>query len=137
MESAEAPWYQALHAGPSAARPTTPSAALPVGAAERDRLLRELRRLEPELRRRGMRRLCLFGSVARAEADAASDIDLLAELDCTADPGFSLLDLIALQHFIGDELGPPRPDPDRKAQAPLPRPRAIEADAIEVFGAAA
>lgn len=113
------------------------AAALPVGAAERDRLLRELHRLEPELHRRGVRRLCLFGSVARAEADAGSDIDLLAELDCTPDAGFSLLDLIALQHFIGDELGRPAQILTAKHKLPSRVRAAIEADAIEVFGAAA
>jgi Nucleotidyltransferase domain len=63
-------------------RPTPRATTAPlVGAAARDRLVAELRRLEPELRRRGVRRLRLFGSVARGEADADSDVDLLAEID--------------------------------------------------------
>jgi uncharacterized protein len=37
-------------------------------------------RLLPVLRRYGARRAGLFGSVARGEADAASDLDLLVEL---------------------------------------------------------
>ncbi|HEX6011408.1 MAG TPA: nucleotidyltransferase domain-containing protein [Geminicoccaceae bacterium] len=104
------------------------------GPAERDRLLRELRRLEPELRRRGVRRLWLFGSVARGEADADSDVDLLAKIDRSSVAGFSLLDLIGLQHAIGDEVG------GRPAQIvtalhklhPLVR---ADMEAIEVFGA--
>lgn len=36
---------------------------------------------EPQLRVWGVRRLALFGSVARGEAGAESDIDLLVELD--------------------------------------------------------
>jgi predicted nucleotidyltransferase len=106
-----------------------------IGPAERRRLLRELRRLEPELRRRGVRRLRLFGSVARGEADADSDVDLLAEIDRSSVAGFSLLDLIGLQHLIGDEIGRPAQILTAPHKLP-PRVRAaIEADALEVFGA--
>jgi uncharacterized protein len=107
-----------------------------VGLAERDRLLGELRHLEPELRRRGVRRLRLFGSVARGEADTGSDVDLIAEIDRSSVARFSLLDLIGLQHAIGDEVGRPA----QVVTAPHkvhPRIRAgMEADAVEVFGAA-
>jgi predicted nucleotidyltransferase len=41
----------------------------------------------------GARRVRVFGSVARGEADAESDVDFLVELD----PGRSLLDLGGLQ----------------------------------------
>ena len=92
--------------------------------------------MEPDLRRRGVRRLRLFGSVARGEAGPASDVDLLAEVDRTRVEGFSRLDLIAIQHRIGDQVGRPV---QRFATAPhklSPRLRAaIEADAIEVFAA--
>jgi len=50
----------------------------------------------------GARRAGLFGSCARGEADAASDLDLLVELP----PGASLLDLIGLEQDLSDELGP-------------------------------
>lgn len=43
----------------------------------------------------------VFGSVARGEADASSDIDLLVELE----PGRSLLDHVALIQDLGDLLG--------------------------------
>jgi predicted nucleotidyltransferase len=42
--------------------------------------------------RHGARNLRVFGSVARGEADAASDLDLLVDLE----PGRSLIDLGAL-----------------------------------------
>jgi uncharacterized protein len=119
-------------------QPTLRATTAPlVGPAERDRLVAELRRLEPELRRRGVRRLRLFGSIARDEADAASDVDLLAEIDRGALAKFSLLDLIGVQHAIADEVG--RPVQIVTALHKLhPRVRAgIEADAVEVFGAAA
>lgn len=44
-------------------------------------------------RKFGARSVRLFGSLAREEADAASDIDLLVELE----PGRSLLDLGGMQ----------------------------------------
>jgi uncharacterized protein len=58
-------------------------------------------RVLPVLRRYGARRAGLFGSNARGEADAASDLDLLVELP----PGSSLLDLIGLEQDLSDELG--------------------------------
>jgi len=49
--------------------------------AERDRVLRVVGEQAPRLRRRGITRLSLFGSVARREAGPESDIDLLIETD--------------------------------------------------------
>lgn len=108
-----------------------------LGPAERQRLIGELRLMEPDLRRCGVRRLHLFGSVARGEAGPASELDLLAEIDRSAVDRFSLLDLIGIQHRIGDRVG--RPVQILTARHKLnPRLRAaIEADAIEVFGAEA
>jgi uncharacterized protein len=52
-----------------------------------------------ELRRRGVRSLALFGSVARDEAGPTSDVDLLVELE----PGlFALLDV---QEYLEQILG--------------------------------
>ena len=49
----------------------------------------------------GARSVRLFGSLARGEADAASDIDLLVELE----PGRSLLDLGGMQFELEALLG--------------------------------
>jgi uncharacterized protein len=49
----------------------------------------------------GARRVRIFGSVARGEADAQSDIDFLVELN----PGRSLLDLGGLQFELEALLG--------------------------------
>jgi len=51
----------------------------------------------------GARNPRLFGSVARGEADAASDIDLLVELES----GRSLFDLGGLQYELERLLGRP------------------------------
>lgn len=49
----------------------------------------------------GARNVRVFGSVARGEADEASDVDLLVELE----PGRSLFDLGGLQYELERVLG--------------------------------
>ena len=51
--------------------------------------------------RHGARSLRIFGSFARGEAHAASDVDFLVELG----PGATLIDLGALQMDLQDLLG--------------------------------
>ena len=51
--------------------------------------------------RHGARNVRVFGSVARGEADAGSDLDLLVDLE----PGRSLIDLGALLVDLEAELG--------------------------------
>ncbi len=46
----------------------------------RDDAIRCLKEREPELRARGVAALAIFGSTARNEATAVSDVDLLIEL---------------------------------------------------------
>jgi hypothetical protein len=48
---------------------------------ERERILAALRRHAPALAARGVRGLLLFGSVARGEADQASDVDIAGGSD--------------------------------------------------------
>ena len=62
--------------------------------ARRDEILRIAARY-------GARNLRVFGSVARGNADADSDVDLLVELE----PGRSLLDLGGLLMDLQDLLG--------------------------------
>jgi hypothetical protein len=47
----------------------------------RDAVLAILRAHEAPLRQRGVRRAALFGSTARGEAAAGSDIDIMVEID--------------------------------------------------------
>jgi hypothetical protein len=84
----------------------TESAPTSVRAATgpRGRLLRRKRRaLLDVLARAGARNPRVFGSVARGEDTATSDIDFLVELD----PDATLLDLARLRREIGDILGVP------------------------------
>lgn len=62
-----------------------------------------LRAHEDELRRVGIRHLSLFGSVARGDAEADSDVDLAAELDPEARIG--LFALGALERRLTELVG--------------------------------
>jgi len=70
---------------------------------DRERIVRVLRDHEDAIRARGVTRLALVGSVARGEATADSDVDLLVDIA----PGrkFSLIDLASLQGFLDDVVG--------------------------------
>ncbi|WP_305043445.1 nucleotidyltransferase family protein [Geoalkalibacter sp.] len=64
-------------------------------------ILDQLRDLKPTLSRKyKVNQIGLFGSVARGEEKAFSDIDLLVELDESAD----LLDLIGLGQYLEERL---------------------------------
>ena len=69
----------------------------------REAVLRRLRAHEPELKAMGIKRLSLFGSVARDEAGTGSDVDLAAELD--HEGGIDLLDFAQINLRLGDLLG--------------------------------
>ena len=92
----------------------------------RTEVLDRLKVLKPALEREGVRRIRLYGSHARNDATATSDVDLL--LDFHEQP--SLLELIALESRIADALGAPV---DVATEAGLrPRVRArIEAEAVD------
>jgi len=68
-----------------------------------EQVIATLRAHEAELRRAGIRRLSLFGSVARGDAQASSDIDLAAELDPEAAIG--LFGLGALEQRLAELVG--------------------------------
>ena len=68
-------------------------------------VIAKLREHEPELKAAGVTRLALFGSVARGDASAQSDVDLMAEFDSGRE--FSLLDRVRLENRLADLLGVP------------------------------
>jgi len=70
---------------------------------EAEAVIAELKRHERELHCAGIRRLSLFGSVARGEARADRDVDLAAELDPNAHVG--LFRLTAIERRLSQILG--------------------------------
>ena len=78
---------------------------LKTASMKRDQVIATLRAHEPELRAAGILRLSLFGSTARDEARADSDIDLLAAFDDAR--ALSLLDVIGIENRLADLLGQP------------------------------
>ena len=91
-------------------------------------ILSILSRHKPEMQRRfGVRSLALFGSCAREESHAGSDIDMLVEFDglATSERYFGL------QFFLEDLLGAPVDLVTQQALRPQLRPF-VERDAIHV-----
>nr|WP_049764719.1 nucleotidyltransferase family protein [Thioalkalivibrio sulfidiphilus] len=96
--------------------------------ANRDEALKVLSRLKPELAEKfGVTRLALFGSTARNEARADSDVDVVVDFDgpATSERYFGV------QFLLEDELGRPVDLVSNKALRPELRPY-IEQEAINV-----
>ncbi len=68
-----------------------------------DEVIAILRAHEPELRAAGIKRLSLFGSVARGDHEADSDVDLAVEFEPSA--RMDLFRLAGLERRIHDLLG--------------------------------
>jgi len=69
--------------------------------SEREKILKTLRELKPEIQRRyKVREIGLFGSFVRGEERDASDIDVLVDFDEDAD----LLDLVGLSLYLEERL---------------------------------
>ena len=66
-------------------------------------ILETLRLHEPELKSAGICHLRLFGSVARGEDSAASDVDLMADLDRSK--RLTLFDLARLENQLTELVG--------------------------------
>ncbi len=89
-----------------------------------------LRQHRDDLHARGVQHAALFGSVARGEADTASDVDVLIELD----PAFAidLFAYVGLTRYIAGMFDTPVDVVDVDALKPHIRP-AAKADAIYAF----
>ena len=67
-------------------------------------VIAKLRAHAPELRKRGVEHLYVFGSVARGDAAVDSDIDLAIDVD-PANAKFTLLDVVGIQQQAEELLG--------------------------------
>jgi predicted nucleotidyltransferase len=93
-----------------------------------EHVIATLRAHEAQLRKTGIRHLSLFGSVARGDAEANSDVDLAAEFDPAAE--MDLIRLVALERQLGEKLGRlveilPEPVENPRLQANVERDRLI------------
>ncbi len=70
---------------------------------DRTSVIMKLRAHEPELKAAGILHLRVFGSTAREQAQAMSDVDLLAEFDSPRT--LTLVRLGSLQYRLTDLLG--------------------------------
>ncbi len=93
-------------------------------------VLETLRGHEAELRRFGVCHAAVFGSVARGEARADSDIDVLIDLDRERPMG--VFEYARLKLTIGEMLGGAADVVNRKTLKPLLRDGILR-DAVDVF----
>jgi uncharacterized protein len=93
--------------------------------------VKQLKRLENDLRAKGISALYLFGSVARGEGGPNSDIDL--SFDIAPGARFSLFDQAQIICDLTDALGKKVDLVPRRAIHPYIKPK-IEAEQIKVFG---
>ncbi|MGD0628580.1 MAG: nucleotidyltransferase family protein [Terracidiphilus sp.] len=70
---------------------------------DKGQVIETLRRHEPELKDAGIVHLRLFGSVARGEATALSDVDLIADFDRSR--RLTLFGMARLENRLSDLLG--------------------------------
>ena len=89
-----------------------------------------LRAVEARLRARGVTGLWLFGSVARDEGRADSDIDLMAEFDPAAP--VSIVTLASLRSELSELLGTPLDLVERDALRSEAR-AGVELEAVRVL----
>ncbi len=70
---------------------------------DKGQVIETLRRHEPELKAAGIAHLRLFGSFARGEASARSDVDLIADFDRSK--RLTLFGMARLENRLSDLLG--------------------------------
>lgn len=96
----------------------------------REEIITRIRKHADAIRAEGATALYLFGSGARDEAGAESDIDVFIECDATR--RVSLLDIIGIKHIIEDDLGLPVDITTRQGLHPRLRD-SILAEAVRVL----
>jgi predicted nucleotidyltransferase len=93
-------------------------------------VLETLRAHETDLRRLGVAHAAVFGSVARGEASAASDIDVLVDLDENRPMG--IFEYARMKLYINELLEGPSDVVNRRTLKPLLRANILN-DAVHAF----
>ena len=93
-------------------------------------VLETLRSHENELRRLGVSHAAVFGSVARGEANAGSDIDVLVDLD--EDRSMGIFEYARLKLYVNELLDGAGDVVSRRTLKPLLRDSILR-DAIHAF----
>lgn len=96
----------------------------------REEIIATIRKNAEAIRAEGVTKLAIFGSRARGDDRADSDIDVLIEVE--PDISFSILDLIGVEHIIQDATGLPAQATMRRSMPPRFAQR-IADDILEVF----
>ena len=96
----------------------------------RDEVIARIRKHADAIRAEGATALYLFGSAARDEMGAASDIDVFVE--CDPHRSVSLLHIIGMKHIIEDDLGRRVDITTRESLHPLLRDRILN-EAVRVL----
>jgi len=96
----------------------------------REEIIVAIRKNAEAIRAEGVTKLAIFGSRARGDNRADSDIDVLIEVE--PDISFSILDLIGVEHIIQDATGLPTQATMRRSMPPRFGQR-IADDILEVF----
>ena len=96
----------------------------------RDEVIARLKEAEPALRARGIRRAAVFGSVARGDNYAGSDIDILVEFEPGAEG--TIYEYMRVKEFVASLFDGPVDVIDRDALKPHLRAPA-ERDTLYAF----
>jgi predicted nucleotidyltransferase len=88
---------------------------------ERDAVITALRAIAPELKARSVREVWLFGSAARGELHAASDVDLLIDFEAPV----TLFEFARLRRYLESVLQRPVDLVTRDALKPQLRERIL------------
>lgn len=70
---------------------------------EKDALISKIKAIRPSLQAEGVAHLDLFGSRARGTGSPNSDLDIL--IDVYPGSKFSIIDLIGVEHLVGEATG--------------------------------
>ncbi len=95
----------------------------------RETIIKAIKQRQDVIQAEGARAIYLYGSQARGDAHAASDIDLFVDFD--AENGMSLMNLAGIQIALED-IGAPVSVTTRGSLHPKLRER-IEQEAIQIF----